>query len=85
MQETKRMYDQVANPGIIEIPKGTYDMKISCCDCGLVHNFRFESESPVTITVVRNNRATAQLRRYKNGALHEEDEKWALIRLDNGK
>ena len=48
-----------------EVPSST-TYKISCCDCGLVHDFVFVSHDgkPVGIAARRNNRATAQKRRY---------------------
>lgn len=41
--------------------------KISCCDCGLVHDMMFERDTDGVIMykVRRNNRATGQIRRYK--------------------
>ena len=43
--------------------------RISCCDCGLVHDMLFVSTDgePISVTANRNNRATAQ-RRKKLGA-----------------
>ena len=40
--------------------------RIACCDCGLVHDFVFVSEDgkPMGVAAKRNNRATAQRRRY---------------------
>lgn len=39
--------------------------RISCCDCGLVHDFVFISEDgkPIGIAAKRNNRATSRKRR----------------------
>lgn len=39
--------------------------KMSCCDCGLVHKFRFViQEDQVGMSAFRDNRATAQKRRH---------------------
>ena len=42
--------------------------KMSCCDCGLVHDMQFrvtDEYDRVEFRVRRNNRATAQVRRHK--------------------
>lgn len=40
--------------------------KMSCCDCGLVHNMDFRVfKGRVQFRVSRNNRATAQKRRHR--------------------
>jgi hypothetical protein len=46
------------------VPSGKI-YRISCCDCGLVHDFVFVSEDnkDIGIAARRNNRATAQKRR----------------------
>jgi hypothetical protein len=39
--------------------------KMSCCDCGLVHDIEFWIEDDhVQMRVARNNRATGQVRRH---------------------
>lgn len=39
--------------------------RIACCDCGLIHDFEFRvRKRKVEFRVYRNNRATAQRRRY---------------------
>lgn len=55
-------------------PKFPKYFKMSCCDCGLVHNIQFEKdetkEQRIIFRVQRNNRATANVRRgktFKNG------------------
>ena len=45
--------------------------KMACCDCGLVHRFDFKLEKSgnrrfILFRVFRDNRATGQIRRYKN-------------------
>lgn len=47
-----------------EIPSGTI-YRLSCCDCGLVHDIVIVSHDrkPVGFAAKRNNRSTAQRRR----------------------
>jgi hypothetical protein len=47
------------------VPNGEV-YRLACCDCGLVHDFVFVSEDgkPIGVAARRNNRATAQRRRY---------------------
>lgn len=47
-----------------EVPSGKV-YRIACCDCGLVHDFVFISETntPMGVAAKRNSRATAQRRR----------------------
>jgi hypothetical protein len=41
--------------------------KMACCDCGLVHKIDFRVENGrVQFRVVRDNRATGQIRRHQN-------------------
>jgi hypothetical protein len=49
-------------------PKKTC-LKLSCCDCGLVHTVDIEvlSDGKVKLTYTRDQRATGQTRRYKKG------------------
>ncbi len=46
--------------------------KIACCDCGLVHmlNFRIK-KGKIEFQAIRDNRATAQRRRYEAGQMAE--------------
>lgn len=50
---------------LFNVPAGqTY--RISCCDCGLVHDFTFHASldrKSIQVTATRNNRATGQKRR----------------------
>jgi hypothetical protein len=43
------------------------DYKLACCDCGLIHQIEFKVHEDGTLTyrAKRDNRATAQRRRYK--------------------
>lgn len=42
-------------------------LRFQCCDCGLVHDIRFraDSDNPITVIMERNNRATGQIRRFR--------------------
>jgi hypothetical protein len=41
------------------------DHKIACCDCSLVHKFRFRiKRRRLYVKITRDNRATGQLRRH---------------------
>ena len=63
---------------------------IACCDCCLVHDWVFDIEYDektdkiyIAASCERNERRTAQLRRYGGGELQESNEsKWILIRSD---
>jgi len=56
-------YDEPeANEWVMPIMKG---YKLSCCDCGLVHEMDFRIVNKrVEFRARRNNRATGQVRRY---------------------
>lgn len=60
-------YNQRQNGDIIIIPRNERWHRIACCDCGLVHTFRFATKKngEIHLQVWRNNRATAQYRRNK--------------------
>ena len=41
--------------------------KIKCCDCGLIHRLNFRVKNGhIQFQAFRDNRATGQVRRYKN-------------------
>jgi uncharacterized Zn finger protein len=45
---------------------------VVCCDCGLVHNYEVHHTKNARVTVVtvtRDNRTTAQIRRYRHPQL----------------
>ena len=83
-----KKYEQVWDdePFLTEVGE---DLDLSCCDCGLVHTFAIlpkqrNKKKVLEWTVTRNNRATASLRRTKQGALQKlEDGKrgWILVRF----
>lgn len=56
----------------------------ACCDCGLVHAFRFKGPK-TTFRVHRMNGSTGQLRRHEHGDLHRGIHGWKLVRNDNTK
>ena len=62
----KNDYLQVFDGDMIEI-KLKKIVAIECCQCGLIHKFYFEKMTPRKLYVVisRDNRATAQRRRWK--------------------
>ena len=58
----------------------TFDL--ACCDCGLTHNvavIRDTATGHIKVCMSRNNRSTAQYRRYGNSRLQRgKDSKWRL-------
>ena len=59
--------------------------RIACCDCGKVHFLDFKQKKGYIfeVTVICEERRTAQLRRHKNGALHGGVRGWKLIRNED--
>ncbi len=59
---------------VIMVPS-TDILRFGCCDCALVHDIRIriESDDKAIITFRRQNRATAQLRRYGWGDLQKDN------------
>ena len=58
----KRYYRPAAGEWIQPVRRG---YKLSCCDCGLVHNLDFRiAGGRVQFRAFRNNRATGNVRRY---------------------
>lgn len=59
-------------------------LAIACCDCGLVHQYAFHvyRGGKLGMAAKRENRATAQLRRYDYGYLQQgrKKNKYALVR-----
>jgi len=42
-------------------------LRFQCCDCGLVHDIKYIAKGcRIKIITTRNNRATGQIRRYRN-------------------
>jgi len=59
-------YKQRESGDIMVIPRNNRLQNIACCDCGLVHVFKYsvKKNGDIHIQVWRNNRATGQYRRY---------------------
>ena len=57
----------------IEVNPDKEILKFACCDCGCVHKIALakENNGNIGIALRRDNRATAQLRRYEFGYLHK--------------
>ena len=60
-------------PVVVPMNTEPFSIRLMCCDCGLVHNVRILSQSPllsaytendVVVIFKRNNRSTGQRRRY---------------------
>lgn len=48
-----------------QVADKAHHFKMGCCDCGLVHDMEFRVvDGKIQIRAVRNNRATAQMRRF---------------------
>jgi hypothetical protein len=60
---SKSEYYHVSNGEWITVPKRGY--KEQCCDCGLVHklNFKIGPKGEIEIQTMRDERATAAVRR----------------------
>lgn len=57
-------------------------IKLACCDCGLVHIIQFFGTSQgLDMAHWRDNRATAQLRRYNYGNLQRPGKKYLLKKI----
>lgn len=61
----KAKYTQRYDGEGFEVPNGKI-YRLACCDCGLVHDMVFvaKGKGPIGIAAKRNNKATAQRRRY---------------------
>lgn len=59
-------------------------VQLACCDCGLVHTMGFTAdlEGIIKLAFVRDNRATAQLRRgnFANLKNPQKNDKWRMIK-----
>lgn len=61
--------------------KCPHELQLVCCDCGLTHVFKFKiRDKELIFKVKRNDRITAQLRRYGNNNLQKNSDKWKMIR-----
>lgn len=76
-------YTDLADYDEYTLPEHGETIYQACCDCGLVHMiawYRYKETGAEKILIVQDKRRTAQLRRYKNGDLHDGNGKWRLIR-----
>lgn len=61
----KKLYPEFEGGEPLHINWRKSDLKMACCDCGLVHRMRFiVSGKRIRIRAWRDNRSTAALRRY---------------------
>lgn len=61
----KKSYPQIEEGQAVDIDWRRKDYKIACCDCGLVHRFRFAAIGHrLRIRAWRDNRATSAIRRH---------------------
>ncbi len=64
MKAIRSKYKQFHDGDEIEIQEGV-GLNFACCDCGLVHDLQIRLvDGKVFASFVRNNRATAALRRH---------------------
>ena len=83
-------YEEITDEEIITLDfdeEGDAGAYIACCDCGLVHTYIFslgvneDGEISLNVSVLRNQRSTGQLRRYKGGSLQRgECPMWEMVR-----
>jgi hypothetical protein len=61
-------------------------LRLACCDCGLVHEYamKVDTRHPhrIVMYVVRDSRATGQLRRNEFGSLHQGVYGWKMERTN---
>jgi hypothetical protein len=56
-------YAHIIDRDIVIIPKGKL-VRISCCDCALVHDFKFNiHEGEIIVSIHRNDKETEKLRK----------------------
>jgi hypothetical protein len=56
-------------------------LRFACCDCGMVHEFRFaETKKYMYFMATQIPRATAQLRRKEYGNLHKGVRNWKITK-----
>lgn len=70
-----KLYPPIQPGEAVRIPWRREDYKMQCCDCGLVHRLRFSvTRGTLTMRAWRDNRATAQVRRWRNAAASTANE-----------
>jgi len=74
-------YPKLEDCGGVDIDIENEVLRFACCDCGLVHTIAFamEDDDNLGVAFKREVKATAQLRRYKFGSLHNDNQKWELV------
>ncbi len=56
-------------------------LRFACCDCGMVHDFRFaQTRKYLYFSATQRPQSTGQLRRLGYGKLHSGVRKWHLKR-----
>jgi hypothetical protein len=66
----KKSYPLISPGQRVDFNWTNTDYKAACCDCGLVHRFRFKVKGKtLTMMAWRDNRATAQIRRNRPKSL----------------
>ena len=68
---SEHKFTQLKNGDSMEL-KDSVVHAVVCCDCGLIHNYQVQHSKNArvtTITVTRDNRATAQIRRHRHPKL----------------
>lgn len=80
----RRQYPKVDDGEITEIRWRVQTLRFACCDCGLVHSFEFkvsEGGEIIEVTLHRQNKSTAALRRQKFGNLQSgKVKKWKMTK-----
>lgn len=69
-------YYQMKDGDTIELDKGGECIKFSCCDCGLTHKFTMKilDNGNIGVMIIKDNRATGQLRRYNKFLLEQKND-----------
>jgi len=76
----KDIYEDIEDLYIFKLPHTFY---LACCDCGLVHNVKISmmKNGKIKFVIDRDDRRTAQIRRYGKTELQKnDDEMWKIIR-----
>lgn len=80
-------YEQLKDNEISIIDPEKQILRFACCDCGLVHDYKFIiNKGKIEMAIRRHNRATAQLRKNGYGYLSLVDPKsslkWKMVRIN---
>jgi hypothetical protein len=84
----KRKYQKLKDGEVFFIDPAREVFKFVCCDCGLAHTMAMipasDDSGVIGISIERDNRVTAQLRRRRYGRLQRpaRRDKFVLIRMD---